>query len=107
MNSSPCKFLVFAYIISTSTSTHVLSNINIPTFLDQDQNHLKLAELSRQRHCAAINGESQIVLELETQIDILASKLWKLTAKELKAIQDALINSQRAKSSKTKIVDED
>ena len=102
LNSSPCKFLVFSYIISTSTSTHVLGNINIPTFLNQDQTHLKLAELAKQCHHSAVNGDTQSVMQLETQIDLFASKLWRLTSKELKSIQDALQESKKDK--KTKVI---
>lgn len=102
LNSSPCKFLVFAYIISTSTSTHVLGNINIPAFLNQDQTHLKLVELAKQCHHSAIIGDSQSVIQLETQIDLLASQLWKLTSKELKSIQEALQESKKDK--KTKVI---
>ena len=102
LNSSPCKFLVFSYIISTSTSTHVLGNINIPAFLNQDQNHLKLAELAKQCHHSATIGDSQSVIQLETQIDLFVSQLWKLTSKELKSIQDALQESKKDKRTKVK-----
>jgi hypothetical protein len=102
LNSSPCKFLVFAYIISTSTSTHLLGNINIPTFSTQDQTHLKLAELAKQCHHSAANDDVQSVMQLETQIDLFASKLWKLTGKELKSIQDALQESKKDKRTRIK-----
>ena len=80
----------------------MLGNINIPAFLNQDQNHLKLAELAKQCHHSATIGDSQSVIQLETQIDLFVSQLWKLTSKELKSIQDALQESKKDKRTKVK-----
>ena len=100
LNSSPCKFLVYSYIISTSTSTHVLSNVTIPKFLEQDPVHLQLSELARKCHEAAREGGLKTITELEIQIDLLASKLWKITNKELKSIQDALLQVKKSNKSR-------
>jgi hypothetical protein len=96
-NSAPCKLLVFSYAISTSTSTHVLDNIAIPKFLENDSSHLELATLSEQCHDLKQKNQLDQIVVLEAQIDLLVAKLWKLNKLELKTMQTALNNSQKKK----------
>lgn len=90
LNSSPSRLLIQSYVISTSTSTHVLEHVAIPGFKPADKQHKHLAELSEQAHKAVAEGDKDKVVELEAEIDRAAAKLWGITDKELKAIQKAL-----------------
>jgi hypothetical protein len=60
-----------------------------------------------QCHEQTSNGNNEQVLNLETDLDRCTAKLWKLTDKELKGIQDALLNSLKPKNTRIKIIDED
>ena len=88
LNSRPSLLAISSYVIATSTSTHVLSNVAVPRFKKAASNHTLLAELSRQCHVAA-NNEGQLAA-LEADIDEAAAKIWGITKTELKAIQKAL-----------------
>ena len=90
LNSSPSVLTVQSYVISTSTSTHVLSNVAVPQFAKTDIIHTRLAEISRQCHVATQNSQEDVITELETEIDKLAAKIWGITDAELKAIREAL-----------------
>ena len=90
LNSSPSLLAIRSYVISTSTSTHVLSNVAIPRFMRTDLNHTRLAELSRQCHAAAKQGDEDKLAGLEAETDNVAAKIWNINNTELKAIQEAL-----------------
>ena len=87
LNSGPSLLAIHSYVISTSISTHVLSNVAVPRFRKTDSNHTRLAELSRQCHVAA-NSEDQLAA-LEADVDEAAAKIWQITNTEQKAIQKA------------------
>ena len=88
LNSSPSILAIHSYVISTSTSTHVLSNVAIPRFTKTNINHARLADLSRQCHIAANNADR--LSALEADVDKAAAKVWGITDTELKAIQKTL-----------------
>ena len=88
-------------------STHILEYIKVPKFSENNPLHLQIAEISEQCHEQTSNGNADQVLNLEADLDSCTAKLWKLSVKELQAIQNALINSQKSKNTKTKIVEED
>ena len=90
LNSGPSTLAIHSYVISTSTSTHVLSNVAVPKFKSGDSTHERLAELSQQCHAAATCSNDTRILELESEIDEVAAKIWGITNTELKAIQKAL-----------------
>ncbi len=90
LNSSPSLSAIHAYVISTSTSTHVLSNVAAPQFKDTDRLHTRLAELSRRCHAAAQCAAEQELTALEAEIDQVAATIWGITDAELHAIQDTL-----------------
>jgi hypothetical protein len=90
LNSAPSIFAIHSYVISTSTSTHVLNNVAVPPFNKSDKTHTRLAELSRECHGAAEKNDSDRIAELEAEIDEAAASLWSITPAELKAIQKAL-----------------
>ncbi|MFH0765931.1 MAG: N-6 DNA methylase [Calditrichota bacterium] len=91
LNSSSSQLAICSYIISTSTSTHVLENIYVPKFNNNHSEHLKLAQLSRQCHIAAAKGDTGAVAAIEAEINRLAANIWGITDDELRAIQDALL----------------
>ena len=90
LNSSPSLLAIRSYVISTSTSTHVLRNVAVPLFKDSDGDHTRLAELSRRRHGMAERKEESELTEVEAEIDEMAAQVWGITDAELKAIQEAL-----------------
>lgn len=90
LNSSPSLLAIRSYVISTSTSTHVLRNVTVPLFKDSDGDHTRLAELSRRRHGMAERKEENELTEVEAEIDEMAAQVWGITDAELKAIQEAL-----------------
>ncbi len=90
LNSSPSILAITSYAISTSTSTHVLSNVAIPAFSKSSKIHNHLAGLSLECHSAAHEGDADRVKALEAEIDELAASLWGITAAELKAIRKIL-----------------
>jgi hypothetical protein len=90
LNSNPSMLAIHSYVISTSTSTHVLGNVAVPLFQNKNSDHAVLAKLSRQCHTAAAKGDAGAVASLEAEIDITAAKIWGITYAELCAIQDAL-----------------
>ena len=88
-NSSPATML--HSVSSTGKSfgrPHILGTIRIPRFKKSDDTHMRLAELSRQCHDAASNGDQLGALEAE--VDEAAAKIWGITNSELKGIQEAL-----------------
>ena len=65
-----------------------MKNIAVPRFRETDDIHMRMAELSRQCHDAASNGDQLGALEAE--VDEAAAKMWGITNSELKGIQEAL-----------------
>ena len=98
LNSRPSLLAIHSYVISTSTSTHILENVAIPRLDQKSYYHAALAKFSRRCHEAAAKGDASAVAALEGEIDIIAAKIWGITIDELRAIQDALveIRSNRA-----------
>jgi hypothetical protein len=92
LNSSISRFVVLSYVISVSTSTHVLENIAVPAYDSSDAIHQALADLSQKAHALAAREESSEpdLRELEGEIDQHAATLWGLTAKESRAIREAI-----------------
>ena len=87
--SSPCKLTVASYVLSTSTSTHVLEHIAIPEFSPVSEAHTRLADFSERCHIATAQGDTGTVSALELEIDTAVAKLWGITEDELKVIQEA------------------
>lgn len=90
LNSRPCRLAVRSYVLSTSTSTHVLEHINVPTFNRQNKLHENISKLSASCHSAAIASDYERVQQLENEIDRMSAELWGLTAAESAAIVRAL-----------------
>ncbi len=89
LNSSPAQAAAAAYVV-LHPSPHIMKNIAVPRFRKRDSIHARLAELSRQCHVAAENGQKDVMMELEAEIDRAAAAIWSITDAELRAIQKAL-----------------
>ena len=90
LNSSPSQFIVKSYSIETSISTHVLDYVRIPRFDKENSIHINLARLSRQAHALAGKDDTDVVSQIERQIDEHAARLWELSGTQLKDIQESL-----------------
>jgi hypothetical protein len=88
--SSLCRLAVASYVLSTSTSTHVLEYLRVPEFSTGNKTHTRLADLAELCHAAAANDDARKVAALEAKMDRAAAKLWGISDKELKAIQGSL-----------------
>ena len=90
LNSSPSLLVIRSYVLSTSTSTHVLRNVAVPRFKESDGDHTRLAKLSRRCHDMAERKDEGALTEVEAEIDEMAAQIWGITDAELKAIQGTL-----------------
>ena len=86
LNSAPSIALVGAYVVSTSTSTHVLEHVRIPKYDAKVPLHRRLGELSQKAHAAAGQGKADLLSEVEAEIDQAAGKLWGISSRNLRAI---------------------
>jgi hypothetical protein len=105
--SSICRLLVASYVLSTSTSTHVLDHVAIPLFQAKDQTHKGLATLSKRCHEAVAKNDTEMIEELQLQIDELAAGIWGITSRELEAIQQSLKDTGQSESRSSTIDSED
>jgi hypothetical protein len=89
--SSPARLIVKSYTLETSTSTHILQNLNIAAFDPASTLHRRLAELSKQAHALAVSlALNDELAELEREIDTAAAELWGIIPAELAEIQSNL-----------------
>lgn len=90
LNSAPARLLIMSYVISTSTSTHVVHHVAIPRFSERNRAHRTLAELSQRAHEQARRGRIRELAATEEQLDAAAAELWGISTEELAAVQSAL-----------------
>jgi methylase of polypeptide subunit release factors len=88
LNSTISRFIVAAYAIATSQSTHILENIAIPKFEPDKALHRDLSRLSEQCHEKTMAGVP--IQDLEEQIDALAAELWGMIDEEMTAIRESI-----------------
>ena len=67
--------------------------------------HRTLAQTSEECHRAAAKGGGAEVLLLERKVDSAVAKLWGITDDELKAIQEALVETRSSKRAKNESED--
>jgi len=84
------QLVVKSYVVSVSTSTHVLEHITVPQFDVVNPIHTRLASLSQQAHQLAAVGDEAGLAEVEAQVDEAAAELWGITDRELKEIRRSL-----------------
>ena len=94
VNSSPFQFAATSYSQEggkSMGSPHILEHIRIPRFDPKNPVHLRLAELSKEAHAAAARGDAQGLRAIEAEIDQQAARVWGLSAAELRAVQESLM----------------
>jgi hypothetical protein len=89
--SSPIQLTVSAYTTSTGISAHVLESVKVPKYDQNQPIHKAISHLAKACHVAAERDEVDKITELEKEIDKLAVQLWGISKKELRTIQDALV----------------
>lgn len=85
LNSAPVRCAVAAYGIQTQINTHVLDNIAVPKF-NNDELHSKISALSQEAHSLSLSVGNGIK-EIEENIDSYVAHLWRLTKEELSEIK--------------------
>jgi len=91
LNSS----IVDAYIQSFSSAGRgfgapsIVSKFAIPKYDKKNKIHKRLSDLSQQCHLAASEGDTRMLVQVEAEVNKIAPKLWHLTDKELRVIEDA------------------
>ncbi len=92
LNSSAVRLAVGSYVVSTSTSTHVLGNIAVPKYDPDKTMHQRLARLGKQAHEAAERGyaNGSEISKVEANIDQTVAALFGITREELAAIRVVL-----------------
>ena len=91
--SSIAQLVVKSYVVSVSTSTHVLQHIAVPQFDASNPTHTHLAALSQQAHRLAAGQDLPGLRDLaglEAQVDEAAAELWEITDRELMEIRRSL-----------------
>jgi len=88
--SSIAQLVVKSYVVSVSTSTHVLQHIAVPKFDTGNPIHTRLAALSQQAHQLAAAGDEAGLAAVEAQVDEAAAELWGITDRELREIRRSL-----------------
>ena len=73
INSGPVQRFLSGYLMATSVSPRTLARIPIPPFSAEDKGHARIAALGEQAHEATARGESEVVAELEAELDELAA----------------------------------
>jgi hypothetical protein len=94
VNSSPFQFAATSYSQEggkSMGSMHILEHIRIPRFDPGNLVHIRLAELSKEAHGAAARGDAQGLRAIEAEIDQQAAEVWGLSAEELRAVQESLM----------------
>jgi hypothetical protein len=93
LNSSPAGLLLRGAAVRVQTIEYAPSDvaqIKIPLFSGKDPTHTKLADLSEKCHSAKAKDGEGMTANSELEIDDLASELWGISKKELRAMREAL-----------------
>jgi hypothetical protein len=90
LNSSPARFLVWSYAVTSQIGTHVVNYVKVPRFDRGDAIHSELSRLSQTAHKAGARGDLEALIGIEAAIDAQAQALWGLTDAQLRDIQESL-----------------
>lgn len=95
LNSSIAGLIVASYV-TLHPSPHILENIRLSKFDTKNQQHRRLAELSKAAHALAAESEPDVkrLEAIEFEIDEAAAKLWDISAAELSEIKFSLADLQ-------------
>ena len=91
LNSSVGQMVAVSYAVEIQMTPHILEHIRIPRFDPGNPVHGRLAELSKEAHAAAARGDAQGLWAIEAEIDQQAAQVWGLSAEELRAVQESLM----------------
>ena len=94
LNSSAGDFAIRSFFSTGGggiATPVVLEHIRIPRFDPGNPVHGRLAELSKEAHAAAARGDAQGLRAIEAEIDQQAAQVWGLSAAELRAVQESLM----------------
>jgi hypothetical protein len=81
---------VKAYSIEIQISTHVASFIALPRFDSSQALHREIERIGKACHDAARKEDFGRLAKLERQLDEECAKIWGVSAKELKQMQEPL-----------------
>jgi hypothetical protein len=87
LNCTPVQLAVRAYSIEIQISTHVADYIGLPRFDPRQQLHREIAQLGQACHLAAQNSDLTGLARLEAELDEHGSRIWGITASELRRMQ--------------------
>jgi hypothetical protein len=94
VNSCPWRLVIVSTAVHGTGgfgSPNVLEKARIPRFDPGNPMHGRLAELSKEAHAAAARGDAQGLRAVEAEIDQQAAQVWGLSAEELRAVQESLM----------------
>jgi len=94
VNSCPWRLVIVSTAVHGTGgfgSPNVLEKARIPRFESGNPVHGRLAELSKEAHAAAVRGDAQGLRAIEAEIDQQAAQVWGLSAEELRAVRESLI----------------
>lgn len=77
LNSGDIESIIKSYTINTNKGIDIVNNIRIPLFDETDENHKKLAELSKKAHDAYRIKDTKAMRKAEKEIDKLVPKVFK------------------------------
>jgi hypothetical protein len=86
LNSVFSRTIVERYTVDTQISTHVLENISVPKYDEENPVHQELAELSKKAHEKDSSEDSEIM----AQINLKAGKVWGISEEEARRVQEIL-----------------
>ena len=89
LNSVPVRAF-YRCLAYKHTSMNFIQGLAIENYQHDNSKHDMLSSLSQQCHAATEKGNEEEIVELESEIDEMAAKIWGITDAELKAIQNAL-----------------
>ena len=91
LNSSPARSLISKSSIETQVSGKALEPLSIRSFSHDDPIHLLLADLSVRYH-DAVNSQTEILADLQQELDGSVAKLWNIIHADLQNIRSTLHN---------------
>lgn len=90
LNSSISRWIVKNYI-AMHPSPNIMNYLPVAKYDQANPVHRLLANLSENCHKEALNGDSTKLSNLEGYVDEAVSRLWSITEKQLKRIQDDIV----------------
>ena len=91
LNSAVARLIVGSYVVTTSTSTHVLKHVAVPKYEPDVTVHACLAKLGGAAYRLAAGGaHGEELARVEAEIDRQVAAMWCIGDEGLAALQEAL-----------------